>query len=111
MVDDFTRECIALVADRSLSGIRVGREFDAIITRRGKPLSVVSNNGAELTSMFIETFNGRLREELLKETLFTSLAHAREALAIWQDDYNTVRRHSAVGNVPPAAYATLSDPG
>ena len=59
---------------------------------------------------FIESFNGRLRDELLNETLFTSLAHAREALAIWKDDYNTVRPHSAIGNVPPAIYAKLNDP-
>jgi len=55
-------------------------------------------------------FNGKLRDELLNETLFTSLVHAREALAIWKDDYNTVRPHSAIGNVPPAVYAKLSDP-
>jgi putative transposase len=136
VVDDFTRECLVLVADTSLSGVRVGRELDAIIARRGRPRSIVSDNGTELTSMailswsqetqiewhyiapgkptqnaFIESFNGRLRDELLNETLFTSLAHAREALAIWKDDYNTVRPHSAIGNVPPADYAKLSDPG
>ena len=47
---------------------------------------------------------------MLNETLFTSLAHAREALAIWKDDYNTVRPHSAIGNVAPSIYAKLSDP-
>ena len=136
VVDDFTRECLALVADTSLSGVRVGRELDAIITVRGRPRSIVSDNGTELTSMailswsmetqidwhyiapgkptqnaFIESFNGRLRDELLNETLFVSLAHAREALAIWRDDYNTVRPHSAIGNMPPAVYAKLSDSG
>lgn len=134
VVDDFTRECLTLVADTSLSGVRVGRELDAIIALRGRPQSIVSDNGTELTSMailtwsqemqidwhyiapgkptqnaFIESFNGRLRDELLNETLFASLAHAREALAIWRDDYNTVRPHSAIGNVPPAIYAKLSD--
>jgi putative transposase len=135
VVDDFTRECLTLVADTSLSGERVARALDAIIARRGRPLSIVSDNGTELTSMailgwsqqtlvdwhyiapgkptqnaFIESFNGRLRDELLNETLFTSLAHAREALAIWREDYNTVRPHSAIGNVPPAVYAKLSEP-
>jgi putative transposase len=135
VVDDFTRECLALVADSSLSGMRVGRELDGIVIRRGKPLSIVSDNGTELTSTailqwsqdssiewhyiapgkptqnaFIESFNGRLHDELLNETLFASLAHAREALAIWKDDYNTVRPHSAIGNIPPAIYAKLSDP-
>jgi putative transposase len=95
----------------------------------------VSDNGTELTSMailrwcqerqvewhyiapgkpqqnaFIESFNGRLRDELLNETLFTSLKHVREALAIWREDYNTVRPHSSLGNLPPAEYANRSVP-
>jgi putative transposase len=131
VVDDFTRECLALVADTSLSGQRVVRELDAIIIRRGKPASIVSDNGTEFTSMamlrwtqqaliawhyiapgkptqnaFVESFNGRLRDELLNETLFTSLAHARQALADWQkSDFNTVRPHSGVANLTPAIYA------
>ena len=135
VVDDFTRECLCLVADTSLSGLRVGRELDTIIARRGKPAGCVSDNGTELTSMailrwsqdtgvewhyiapgkpqqntFIESFNGRLRDELLNETLFRSLGHARAALAAWQLDYNTVRPHSSIGNLPPADYAKLSSP-
>jgi putative transposase len=135
VVDDFTRECLALIANTSLSGLRVGRELDAVSAWRGKPAVCVSDNGTELTSMarlcwsqetgvewhyiapgkpqqnaFIESFNGRLRDELLNETLFTSLAHAREALAAWQLDYNTVRPHSSLGNLPPAHYAMLSNP-
>ena len=50
------------------------------------------------------------RDELLNETLFSSLAHAREALSLWQDDYNTVRPHSGIGNLTPAAYADRSIP-
>jgi putative transposase len=135
VVDDFTRECLCLVADTSLSGVRVARELDEVIARRGRPLGCVSDNGTELTSMailawsqrtrvewhyiapgkpqqnaFIESFNGKLRDELLNETLFTSLSHARTALARWQDDYNEVRPHSAIGNLPPALYATLGVP-
>ena len=135
VVDDFTRECLALVADSSLSGARTARELDAIIVRRGPPSTIVSDNGTELTSTailrwsqetqiewhyiapgkptqnaFIESFNGRLRDELLNETLFRSLDHAREALSDWMIDYNTVRPHSAIGNVPPVTYANLSDP-
>ena len=60
---------------------------------------------------FIESFNGRLHDELLNETIFTSLTHVRTALAIWRDDYNTVRPHSALGNLPPAVFAELSVPG
>jgi putative transposase len=136
VVDDFTRECLALVADTSLSGLRVTRELDRIIAGRGRPAMCVSDNGSELTSMailrwtqetriewhyiapgkptqnaFIESFNGRLRDELLNETIFASLADARVALSDWMIDYNTVRPHSAIGNVPPAVYAKLSDPG
>ena len=128
VVDDFTRECLCLVADTSLSGKRVARELDAVIARRGKPLMVVSDNGTELTSLailtwsqerrvewhyiapgkpqqnaFVESFNGRLRDECLNETLFTSLAHARAELATWQRDYNEVRPHSALGGRTPAS--------
>ena len=135
IVDDFTRECLALVADTSLSGLRVGRELDAIVAERGKPATCVSDNGTELTSTailrwsqerrvawhyiapgkpqqnaFIESFNGSLRDELLNETLFSSLAHARAVLAEWQLDYNTVRPHSSLSNLPPAHYAKLSAP-
>ena len=135
IVDDFTRECLVLVADTSLPGLRVARELDTVIAIRGRPGTIVSDNGTELTSMailrwsqerqiawhyvapgkpqqnaFIESFNGRLRDELLNETLFSSLAHAREALSIWKDDYNTIRPHSGLGNLTPAAYANRSAP-
>lgn len=66
--------------------------------------------GKPTQNAFVESFNGRLRDELLNETLFTSLAHARTALADWKEDYNTVRPHGAIGNLPPAIYATLSAP-
>jgi putative transposase len=135
IVDDFTRECLLLVPDTSLSGSRVVRELDGLLASRGRPAMCVSDNGTELTSMailrwsqqtriewhyiapgkpqqnaFIESFNGRLRDELLNETLFASLDHAREVLRIWRDDYNTVRPHSALGHLPPASYAKLSAP-
>jgi putative transposase len=130
VVDDYTRECLALVADTSLSGVRVARELDAIAADRGKPLCVVSDNGTELTSTailrwsqergvewhyiapgkptqnaFVESFNGRLRDECLNETLFTSLAQARAILTTWQQDYNTVRPHSKLGGRTPAEIA------
>jgi len=135
VVDDFTRECLCLVADTSLSGGRVARELDAIAVRSGLPTSIVSDNGIELTSMvmlkwsqdrrvewhyiapgkptqnaFVESFNGRLRDEHLNETLFSSLAHARQALEDWRNDYNTLRPHSRLGNLAPAIYAKLSAP-
>jgi len=135
VVDDFTRECLVLAADTSLPGLRVARELDALIAIRGCPAMIVSDNGTELTSMamlrwsqerqvewhyiapgkptqnaFIESFNGRLRDELLNETLFGSLAHACEALSLWKNDYNTIRPHSGLGNLTPAAYADRSAP-
>ncbi len=64
--------------------------------------------GKPQQNAFVESFNGRLRDELLNETLFSSLEHARELLAEWQDDYNTVRPHSGIGNLPPSTYARLT---
>jgi putative transposase len=126
VVDDYSRECLALVADTSLSGHRVVRELDAVIARRGRPAMVVSDNGTELTSMailswcqrtgvewhyiapgkpmqngFVESFNGRFRDELLNETLFSSLGEARQKIRAWQHDYNHHRPHSGLGNIPP----------
>lgn len=134
VVDDFTRECLCLIADTSLSGARVARELDAVIARRGvRPLLCVSDNGTELTSMailswckraqvewhyiapgkpqqnaFAESFIGRLRDECLNETLFTSLDHARAVLAAWQRDYNEVRPHSALAGRTPASISLPS---
>jgi putative transposase len=59
---------------------------------------------------FIESFNGRLRDELRNETLFRSLAHARAVLTEWRLDYNTILPQSSLGNLPPADYAKLSAP-
>jgi putative transposase len=130
IVDDFTRECLALIPDTSISGARVARELDAVVARRGRPVAVVSDNGTELTSMailkwseerrvdwhyiapgkpqqnaFVESFIGRLRDECLNETLFSSLPQARAVLAAWRRDYNRTRPHSALGNATPAEFA------
>ena len=67
VVDDFTRECLTLVADTSLSGVRVGRELDAVIARRGRPQTIVSDNGTEFTSMAI--LDGRRRRKSPGTTL------------------------------------------
>jgi len=135
VVDDCSRECLALVADTSLSGARVARELDRLVAERGKPKMVVSDNGSELTSnailtwadqsriawhyiapgkpmqnAFIESFNGRLRDELLNETLFTSLAQARVALRCWRADYNNTRPHSQLGWKTPSEFAAAHNP-
>jgi len=129
VVDDHTRECLALVADTSLSGRRVCRELDAIIARRGMPRTIVSDNGTELTSIavlkwcqdtgigwhyiapgkpmqngLVESFNGSFRDECLNETLFSSLAEARTRINSWQEDYNQHRPHSSLGYVTPSEY-------
>ena len=136
VVDDFTRECLALIADTSLPGLRVVRELEIIIAQRGRPAMCVSDNGTELTGMavlrwsqevriewhyiapgkptqnaFIESFNARLRDELLNETLFISLAQVRAVLNAWKDDYNHARPHSALGNLTPTEFAACSAPG
>ena len=135
VVDDCSRECLTLTVDTSLSGGRVARELDRIIAERGRPKMIVSDNGTEFTSnailswadssrvgwhyiapgkpnqnAFVESFNGRLRDELLNETLFTSLAHARAVLQTWKTDYNTQRPHSRIGWLTPAEYARNFNP-
>lgn len=129
VVDDFTKENVALVPDTSISGLRVTRELDQAITERGMPKTIVSDNGTEFTSMailkwvqdngidwhyiqpgkptqnaFIESFNGRLRDECLNETLFSSLNGAREELIKWREDYNHYRPHSSIGNLTPSEF-------
>jgi putative transposase len=130
VVDDFTRECMGLVPDTSISGGRVARELDRIIERRkAKPKVCVSDNGTELTSIailkwqkergvdwhyiapgkpqqnaFAESFIGRLRDECLNETLFSSLEEARTVLAAWRNDYNRVRPHSSLANSTPEEF-------
>ena len=114
----------------SICGRRVVRELAALIERRGKPGLIVSDNGTELTSNavlswcgqagvewhyiapgrpmqngFVESFNGRMRDELLNETLFLNLDHARSQIAAWVEDYNRHRPHSALGYKTPADFA------
>lgn len=130
VVDDCTRECLALVADTSISGARVARELDRVIAWRGKPEAVLSDNGTELTSnailawsgerhiawryiqpgkpvqnAFAESFNAPLRDELLNETLFRTLSDARRLIETWRHDYNHHRPHSKLGWLTPSGYA------
>lgn len=130
VVDDFTRECLATVIDTSLPGVRVVQELDRLVAERGRPAAIISDNGSELTghailrwaaeraidwhyiqpgkpvqNAFIEAFNGRLRDECLNESWFTSLAHAQRLIEAWRVDYNTVRPHGRFGKLPPAVFA------
>ncbi len=130
VVDNCTRECLALVADTSISGLRVARELDRLVQARRRPDSIVSDNGTELTSNAVlgwadqarvawhyiapgkpqqnghnESFNGRLRDECLNEHWFETLQQARTEIAAWRRDYNEVRPHGSIGRIPPAQFA------
>jgi putative transposase len=128
IVDDFTREALALVVDTSIGGRRLARELDAIVASRGKPAVIVSDNGTEMTSRailewtnrigvawhyiapgkpqqngFVESFDGRLRAECLNEEVFANLVEARSVIERWRLDYNLVRPHSAHRGLTPDA--------
>jgi len=129
IVDNCNRARLVLVADTSLSGARVAHELDALTGARGKPAMIVSDNGSEFTSntilawadrskvrwhdiapgrpmqnAFIESFNGRLQDEFLNETLFSTLTQARAQLDRWRVGYNGARPHSALAWQAPAAF-------
>lgn len=132
VIDTFSRDCLGLVADTSLPGPRVARELDRLIRLYGKPDAIVSDNGSEFTSRamldwqtrtevawhyiqpgkpqqnaFVESFNGRLRDECLNEEVFDSLDQARRRLAHWRHDYNHIRPHTGLGGLTPAARRAL----
>ncbi len=136
MVDDFTRECLAVVADTSLSGLRVGRERGRIVALRGRPAMIVSDNSTELTSHatlrwqqergvarhsiapgkpqpngFVESFNGRFRDECLNEHLFGSQPAERRIIEAWRSDYNTTRPPTSLKGLTPAAFANCTASG
>jgi len=127
VVDVATRVNLLSIADTSISGHRVVRELSRLVDAHGRPGRIISDNGTEFTSnavlgwcrdqdvdwcyirpgkpvenAYAESFIGRLRDEFLNETLFLSLAQAREELAAWRDDYNNVRPHGALGWRTPA---------
>ena len=131
LVDVFTRECLALLSDTSLSGHKVAALLDQVAAGRGYPKQITVDNGTEFYSKamdswayrngvqldfirpgrpmengYIESFNGRLRDECLNGELFLSLVDAREKLEAWRRDYNEHRPHSSIGNLTPVEFAT-----
>jgi putative transposase len=133
MIDQFTRECLKLEVAAHMSGTRVVESLERVAELRGYPKSVTVDNGTEFCSKavdawayrkgvtmdfirpgrpcengFIESFNGRLRDECLNTHLFWSLDDAREKLETWREDYNHRRPHGALANLPPAAFAARS---
>ena len=132
VADDFSHECVDITADYGISGQYVTRLLDRAATFRGFPLAVRTDNGPEFTSRafmawahshgvrhiliepgrpmqngYIESFNGRFRDECLNEQWFETLHQARSAVAIWRQDYNEVRPHGSIGRMPPAEFAKL----
>jgi len=130
VIDDYTRECPALEVDTSLPAARVIRVLERVTAARGTPEVLVLDNGPECRSRqlaawahargitlrfiepgkpmqnaYVESFNGKLRDECLNEHWFGSLADARHVLETWRHDYNDVRPHSALANVSPATFA------
>ena len=130
LIDEVTRECIAIEVDTSITGQQVSRYLNKAILFRGRPKEILTDNGPEFTSNalnawayerhiehvfidpgkpmqngFIESFNGRLRDECLNLNWFNSLQDAREIISQWKDEYNMVRPHSSLGNLTPAEYA------
>jgi putative transposase len=130
VVDQFTREWLLLYGDRALSGEKVTAELERVVRERGVPTSITVDNGSEFASRamdvwayghgisldfirpgkpvengYIESFNGRLRDECLNVSLFFSLEDAREKLEQWRQDYNRARPHSSLADQTPAAFA------
>ncbi len=132
VVDQFTRECLTLFADTSLSGEKVAAAVDRIVAERGAPQSITVDNGTEFASKamdlwaythhvhldfirpgrpvengYIESFNGKLRDECLNVEVFFTLADARRKLDHWRHDYNHHRPHSALADRTPAEFAAI----
>jgi putative transposase len=129
LIDQFTRECLLLAAERSHTGQTLATMLDAVIRSRGKPASITVDNGSEFAGKameawgyrngvqlnfirpgkpvengFIESFNARLRDECLNTCVFFTIAEARRQLRRWQRDFNEYRPHSALGDRTPSEF-------
>jgi len=130
IVDDGTHECLAAVAEHSIGGTHLTRIMDQICSQRGRPAVIRTDNGPEFTgaamltwahrngvtlrliepgkpnqNAYVESLNGRLRDECLNEHWFTSLAHARVEIERWRREYNEERPKRKLGGLTPAQYA------
>ncbi len=130
IVDDFSRECLAIEVDTSLPGTRVAAVLDRLALDRGLPESITVDHGPEFDgkvldewayrnhvrldfirpgkpneNAYIESWNGKFRDECLNEHWFTSLEHARRIIESWRQEYNTERTHSSLGDITPAEFA------
>lgn len=132
VVDDFTRECLAVEVDFGIGGRRTALTLERLIERRGKVAAIRSDNGPEFAgnamdgwaygkgikldfirpgkpndNAFIESFNGRLREECLNDNQFLTLAEAQIVIESWRKDYNEQRPHGSLGGLTPLEFAEL----
>ena len=132
LVDNFTRESLAIEVGDRLDGQRVAEILALLVMKRGKPERIQVDNGPEFSSKkldqwaylngvkldfcrpgkptdnaLIESFNGRLRQECLNESWFLSLEDAREKVENWRQDYNRERPHGSLGDVSPVEFETL----
>lgn len=130
IVDDCTRESLAIEVDTSLTGKRVVAVLDRLIEQRGAPQSITVDHGPEfegqaldawayrhairlafirpgkpVENAYIESFNGRFRDECLNEHWFVTMDHARRLIERWRIEYNTERPHSSLGHMTPHEYA------
>ena len=130
IVDDFTRECLAIEVDSSLTGRRVIDVMKRLADLRGLPLSITTDNGPEFAgkimdewaythgvhinfiapgkptqNCFVESFNGRFRDECLNEHWFLSMRHAREVIENWREEYHEERPHSSLKDMTPKEFA------
>lgn len=130
IVDDFTKECLAIEVDTSLPGRRVVSVLERLAESRGLPQSVTVDNGPEFVSKaldewayrkqlrlrfiepgkpqqnaYIESFNGKFRDECLNEHWFLSMRHAREVISTWRQEYNDERPHSSLDYQTPNSFA------
>jgi putative transposase len=130
IVDDATHEAVAVLPEHSIGGNHLVRLLDEVCARRGKPKIIRTDNGKEFTgramltwahrngvllrliepgkpnqNAYVESFNGRLRDECLNEHWFTSLLHARAVIRDWTQEYNEERPKKKLGGLTPAAYA------
>jgi len=130
IVDDCTRECLAIEVDTSITGLRVQSVLERLADTRGLPKSITVDNGPEFDGQvldkwayrssvhlsfirpgkpnenaYIESFNGKFRDECLNEHWFVTMAHARQAIEAWRIEYNTERPHSSLDDLTPEQYA------
>ena len=136
VVDNYSRECVGQIVDYSISGKRVSQWLDQLAVTRGRPESIVMDNGPEFTSKamlvwsqrtgvelrfiqpgkptqnaFVESFNGKFRDACLNSHWFVDINDARRSIETWRVHYNTVRPHSSLGFLSPEQFRMAGETG